>query len=80
MKWKRQKKNADGYEVCYSTDKKFKKNAVTKRIKNNKTTKLTVKKLKAKKKYYVRVRTYKVVKGKKRVSAWSGIKTVKTKK
>lgn len=80
VKWRRQKKNVDGYEVCYSTDRKFRKNTVTKRIKKNKTTKLTVKKLKAKKKYYVKVRTYKVVKGEKLVSAWSGIKTVKTKK
>ena len=41
--------------------------------------KTTVKKLKAKKKYYVRIRTYKTVKGKKVYSSWSGVKSVKTK-
>lgn len=49
-------------------------------ISKNKTTSLTVKKLKANKKYYVRVRTYNKVNGKKIYSAWSKVKTVKTKK
>ena len=47
--------------------------------KKKKTTKYKVKKLKAKKKYYVRVRTYKTVKGKKVYSAWSKVKSIKTK-
>jgi predicted RNA-binding protein with TRAM domain len=38
-----------------------------------------VKVLKAKKTYYVKVRTYKTVSGKKYYSDWSGYKTVKTK-
>ena len=38
-----------------------------------------IKKLKAKKKYYVQVRTYKTVSGKKYYSKWSKKKTVKTK-
>ena len=33
----------------------------------------------AKKKYYVRIRTYKIVNGKKVYSAWSKVKSVKTK-
>ena len=48
-------------------------------IKKSKTTKLTVKKLKKKKKYYVRMRSYKMVNGKKVYSSWSKTKTVKTK-
>lgn len=68
-----------GYEVQVATDKKFKKNKKTITIKKQKTTKTTVKKLKAKKKYYVRIRTYKVSNGKKVYSSWSKIKTVKTK-
>ncbi len=67
-----------GYEVQVAADKKFKKNKKTVTIKKQKTTKTTVKKLKAKKKYYVRVRTYKTVNGKKVYSSWSKIKTVKT--
>ena len=68
-----------GYQVQVATDKKSKKNKKTVTIKKQKTTKTTVKKLKAKKKYYVRVRTYKIVNGKKVYSAWSKVKSVKTK-
>ena len=68
-----------GYQVQVATDKKFKKNKKTVTIKKQKTTKTTVKKLKAKKKYYVRVRTYKIANGKKVYSAWSKVKSVKTK-
>ncbi len=72
-------KGVKGYEIQLATDKKFKKNKKTVTIKKQKTTKTTVKKLKAKKKYYVRIRTYKTVNGKKVYSAWSKIKSVKTK-
>ncbi len=75
-----------GYQVQYSTSKKFtKKTTKTKTVKGNKSKKpsLTVKNLKAKKTYYVRVRTYKTVKvnGKstKVYSSWSKVKSVKTK-
>ena len=68
-----------GYQVQVATDKKFKKNKKTVNIKKQKTTKTTVKKLKSKKKYYVRVRTYKIVNGKKVYSSWSKVKSVKTK-
>ncbi len=68
-----------GYQVQLATDKKFKKNKKTVTVSKQKTTKTTVKKLKAKKKYYVRVRTYKVVNGTKIYSNWSKVKTVKTK-
>ena len=69
----------NGYEIQVATDKKFKKNKKTVTIKKQKTTKTTVKKLKAKKKYYVRMRTYKIVNGKKVYSSWSKVKSVKTK-
>ena len=69
----------NGYQVQVATDKKFKKNKKTVTVKKQKTTKTTVKKLKAKKKYYVRIRTYKIVNGKKVYSAWSKVKSVKTK-
>ena len=68
-----------GYQIQVATDKKFKKNKKTVNIKKQKTTKTTVKKLKAKKKYYVRIRTYKIVNGKKVYSSWSKVKSVKTK-
>lgn len=68
-----------GYQIQLATDKKFKKNKKSVTIKKQKTTKKTVKKLKGKKKYFVRVRTYKTVNGKKVYSSWSKIKSVKTK-
>ena len=82
--WKKQKTQTTGYQVQYSTDKNFKKNNETVTISKNSTTSKSVGKLKAKKKYYVRVRTYKTVKfgGKsvKLYSGWSKAKSVTTKK
>ena len=84
VKWKKQATQTTGYQVQVATNKKFKKNKKTVTIKKQKTTKTTVKKLKAKKKYYVRVRAYKTVKinGKsiRIYSGWSKTKTVTTKK
>lgn len=68
-----------GYQIQYSSDKNFKKNNKSVTVTKQKTTKATVKKLKSKKKYYVRVRTYKTVNGKKIYSSWSKVKSVKTK-
>ena len=81
--WKKQATQTTGYQVQYSTSSKFKK-AKTVTISKNKTTSKSVSKLSAKKKYYVRVRTYKTVKigGKsvKLYSSWSKAKSVTTKK
>jgi hypothetical protein len=77
--WSKVKKDVTGYEIQYSTSASF-KGAKTVTVKGNKTTSKSITKLKAKKKYYVRVRTYKTVKGKKIYSAWSKAKSVKTKK
>ena len=81
--WKKQATQTTGYQVQYSTSSKFKK-AKTVTISKNKTTSKSVGKLSAKKKYYVRVRTYKTVKvnGKniKLYSGWSKAKSVTTKK
>lgn len=68
-----------GYQIQYSSDKKLKKNNKSVTVTKQKTTKATVKKLESKKKYYVRVRTYKTVNGKKIYSSWSKVKSVKTK-
>lgn len=83
--WKKQSKQVTGYQIQYSTDSKFKSKSVrTITIKKYETTSKSVSKLKAKKKYYVRIRTYKTVKinGKntKLYSAWSKAKKVTTKK
>ena len=82
LSWKKQKTQTTGYQIQYSTSSKFKK-AKTVNVSKNKTTSKSVKKLSSKKKYYVRVRTYKTVKidgkTKKVYSSWSKTKTVKTK-
>lgn len=75
VKWKKQTAQTKGYQIQYATDKKFKKNVKLVTVKNNKKTSVTIKKLKAKKKYYVRIRTYKG----KCYSSWSKSKSVKTK-
>ena len=67
-----------GYQLQYSTSSKF-KGAKTVTITKNKTTSKKISKLKAKKKYYVRVRTYKTVGKTKYYSSWSKVKSVKTK-
>ena len=81
--WKKQATQTTGYQVQYSTNSKF-KNAKTVTVSKNKTTSKSVSKLSAKKKYYVRIRTYKTVKigGKsvKLYSGWSKAKSVTTKK
>ena len=82
VKWKKQTSQTTGYQIQYSTASNF-KGAKTVTVSSNKTTSKKISKLKAKKKYYVRVRTYKTVKinGKntKIYSSWSKAKTVKTK-
>lgn len=79
VKWKKQSTQTTGYEIQYSTSKNM-KSAKTATISNAKTTSTTVKSLDASKTYYVRIRTYKAVKGTKIYSAWSAIKNVEVKK
>lgn len=63
---------ANGYEVKYATKKNFKK-AKTVTVKATKG-KVVIKKLKAKKKYYVKVRAYKMHRGQKYYGAYSKVK------
>lgn len=79
VKIKKQTKNTSGYEIQYSTSSKFKSGNKTVDIKKNSTTSTKIKKLKAKKTYYVRVRTYKKINGKKYCSDWSKAVKKKTK-
>lgn len=79
VKYKKQTSQTSGYQIQVATNKAFKKNKKTVTVKKNKTTSVNVSSLKAKKKYFVRVRTYKTVNGKKIYSSWSKVKTVKTK-
>ena len=78
-KWKKQNTKTSGYQLQYATNSKFTSGKKLVTISNNKTTSKKITSLKANKKYFVRVRTYKVVDGKKYYSDWSDYKTVKTK-
>lgn len=69
---------ASGYQVMWSTYKNFSKNYKTKSVKAKYSSK-TVTTAQSKKTYYVRVRAYKTISGKKVYSPWSNTKKVKTK-
>lgn len=66
-----------GYQIRYSTSAKMKNSKLVTVKGYNKISK-KISKLKAKKRYYVQVRTYKTVKGVKYYSSWSKAKRVKT--
>lgn len=78
-KWKKQSAQTSGYQLLYSTNSKFKSRNKYVTVSSYKTTSKTIKKLAAKKKYYVKIRTYRSVSGKKYYSGWSAAKTVVTK-
>ncbi len=80
LTWKKNTTQTTGYEIQYSTNKNFKNSNKTVTVSKNKTTSKTVSKLKGKKKYYIRIRTYKKVGNKKYYSSWSTSKNVTTKK
>lgn len=77
VKLKKYTTQTTGYQVQYSTNSSF-KNAKTVTMKNTATSK-TISKLAGKKKYYVRVRTYKKVGSANYYSVWSAKKAVTTK-
>ncbi|MBQ9014910.1 MAG: fibronectin type III domain-containing protein [Firmicutes bacterium] len=68
-----------GYQIMLATNSKFTKGKKTVNINGAKKTSVKVKKLKAKKKYYVKIRTVAKVAGKTYYSTWSKAKSVKTK-
>ena len=75
LSWKKVT-DAKGYQLQYAMNKKFKK----KKSVQTKKTKYTIKKLKKKKTYYIRVRAYKMNGKKKVYGKWSTVKKVKIKK
>lgn len=67
---------AKGYQICYSTSKKWKNKKLKLLTKN----KAVIKNLKKKKTYYFRVRAYRLEGTKKVYGAWSSVKKIKIKK
>ena len=75
--WKKDK-NVSGYQIQVATKKNF-KGAKTYTVKSYKTYKKVIKKLKAKKKYFVKVRAYKTVGKSKVYGAYSAVRSCKVK-
>lgn len=73
ISWKAAK-SVSGYQVQYSRSATM-KNAKSATVKSN-TRSMTLRKLSLKKNYYIRIRTYKVVNGKKYYSKWSTVDKV----
>lgn len=78
VKWKKVK-GISGYELQYATSSNFKKGLVKKNISSGKTS-ATYTKLAKNKTYYVRMRSYVKVNGKKAYGNWSAKKSIKIKK
>ena len=83
VKWKKIK-GVSGYRIQYSLKKKFPaKSTVTRTVKGKNAVSVTLKGLKSKKKYYVRVQAYNTgkVSGKSKTvyGKWSAVKSAKTK-
>ena len=76
---KKQSTQTSGYQIFYSTSSNFASGNKYVTVMSNKTTAKKITNLKSKKKYYMKVRTYKTVNGIKYYSNWSPVKTVTTK-
>ena len=84
VKWNKQSEKMSssritGYQIQLATNSSFTKNKKNVWVKGYKSVSKKVTKLKAKKKYYIKVRTYMTVGGVKYYSEWSNVKTAKTK-
>ncbi len=83
VRWKKQSmkmpdRRIDGYQIQLATNKRFTKQVRTVTVKGYKKSYKKIKRLKAKKRYYVRVRTFMKVNGQTYYSNWSTAKKIKT--
>lgn len=76
--WKKDS-TVTGYQIQYSTSKNFKKDNKSVTISKKSTASKTIKTSKSNKKYYVRIRAYKSINGKKVYGSWSKVKSIKVK-
>lgn len=77
VKWAAQKTQTTGYQILYASNSEFKSGTMPSADKS--LTSKTIKSLKGKTKYYVKIRTYKKVDGVNYYSKWSSVYTVTTK-
>ena len=78
MSWQKVK-GISGYEIQYAINRKFTKTLKKANVKKTAKSKV-IKKLKKKKKYYFRIRAYRIVNGNKKYGLWSKVKKIKIKK
>ena len=78
VKWSKQSK-VTGYQITYATNSKFTKGKKNVTVKGASSKSKTIKSLKSKKTYYVKVRAYKTIDGKKVYGSYSKTKKVKVK-
>ena len=78
VKW-HVREGVSGYQIQWAANSSFTKSRRTVTVKDSKAGSKVVKKRQGSQKYYVRVRTYKVVDGERIYGKWSKAKTVKTK-
>ena len=79
VNWKKVSGSATGYQIYWSDDSKFRHIISKTNISKTSTVSYTGKNLNKGKKYYVKVRAYKTVNGKKYYGSWSGAKSIKCK-
>ena len=77
--WKKVGGSASGYQIYWAKDKNFKKVVSKTTVSGQKKTSYTGKNFTKGKRYYVKVRAYKTVKGNKIYGAWSNVRNVKAK-
>ena len=82
LTWRKTTDNVTGYEISYSTSKDFSSGMKTIKIEDRNSTSVTIKNLKNKTRYYVRIRTYTKTSGSNydyyTYGPWSEVKNVKT--
>ena len=78
VKWGKVK-NAAGYQIKLGLNKSQTKKPKTITIRNDSQVKAKIKTQYSRKRYYVKVRAYRVIHGKKYYGAWSAVKAVRTK-
>lgn len=77
--WKKSAGGVSGYQIQTALDSKFKKSANIYTIKKAATTAKTIKPLKSKKIYFVRVRAFKTIGKTKYTGKWSAVSSIKCK-
>ena len=70
LKWKKAKR-ATGYQIAYSTSKRFKKHTKYITLKKRNITSKKIRKLKSQKRYYIKIRSFKKIRKGRICSKWS---------